>query len=137
MQPGPALVMGHLPLCVTPVLIVTHVVPSSHSVSSIFKHAVQVNAVTPLTRYRLQTLVNTREADLTRATSIDTITDMEKYAEGTASQLLYLQVLHITANPCVAHMQALYAFKSWCPYGMDAIWTLATANKCCNGVVVS
>ena len=52
----------------------------------------QVQAVHPLTRYRLQRLIGTREEDLVGMHRMGSIAALEKYAEGTASQLLYLQV---------------------------------------------
>ena len=47
---------------------------------------------TPLTRYRLQKMVNTREADMLEAEPPPTLKQLEDYAEGTATQLLQLQV---------------------------------------------
>lgn len=52
----------------------------------------QVQAVHPLTRYRLQRLISTREEDLIGMHKMGSIAALEKYAEGTSSQLLYLQV---------------------------------------------
>ena len=52
----------------------------------------QVQAVHPLTRYRLQRLISTREEDLVGMHKMGSIAALEKYAEGTSSQLLYLQV---------------------------------------------
>lgn len=46
----------------------------------------------PLTRYRLQRLISTREEDLVGMHKMGSIPALEKYAEGTSSQLLYLQV---------------------------------------------
>ncbi len=54
---------------------------------------VQVQAIHPLTRYRLQRLISTREEDLVGMHRMGSIAALEKYAEGTSSQLLYLQVL--------------------------------------------
>ncbi|KAL3152447.1 hypothetical protein ABBQ32_001494 [Trebouxia sp. C0010 RCD-2024] len=51
----------------------------------------QVQAVHPLTRYRLQRLISTREEDLIGMHKMGSIAALEKYAEGTSSQLLYLQ----------------------------------------------
>ena len=48
---------------------------------------------TPLTRYRLQKMVNTREADMLEPEPRPTLKQLEDYAEGTATQLLQLQVL--------------------------------------------
>lgn len=59
----------------------------------------QVQAVHPLTRYRLQRLISTREEDLVGMHKMGSVAALEKYAEGTSSQLLYLQVsgLHNSA----------------------------------------
>eukprot|EP00887_Chlorella_sp_A99_P000239 scaffold13.g239.t1 len=46
----------------------------------------------PLTRYRLQQIVATREADMTRPVPPASLAAMEAYADGTASQLLLLQL---------------------------------------------
>ncbi len=53
----------------------------------------QVQAIHPLTRYRLQRLISTREEDLVGMHRMGSIAALEKYAEGTSSQLLYLQVV--------------------------------------------
>ena len=45
-----------------------------------------------LTRYRLQRMVTTREEDLLRAGPPPSLAALEAYGEGTASQLLYLQM---------------------------------------------
>lgn len=47
----------------------------------------------PLTRYRLQKIVNARELDLIEPDPPATLQQLESYAEGTASQLLQLQVM--------------------------------------------
>lgn len=60
---------------------------------------VQVQAVHPLTRYRLQRLISTREEDLVGMHKMGSIAAMEKYAEGTSSQLLYLQVESLQSLP--------------------------------------
>ncbi len=52
----------------------------------------QVIAETPLTRYRLQRIVDAREQDLLQPGQPVETAQLEAYAEGTASQLLYLQV---------------------------------------------
>ena len=46
----------------------------------------------PLTRYRLQRVIATREEDMLRTAQPATLAAVEDYAEGTASQLLYLQL---------------------------------------------
>lgn len=46
----------------------------------------------PLTRYRLQKIIGTRETDLLETDPPATLEQLEAYAEGTASQLLQLQV---------------------------------------------
>lgn len=46
----------------------------------------------PLTRYRLQQMVSTREADLLSAEQPASLAALEQYAEGTAGQLLALQL---------------------------------------------
>lgn len=46
----------------------------------------------PLTRYRLQKIINTREADFSATDPPPSLKSLEEYAEGTASQLLQLQV---------------------------------------------
>lgn len=51
----------------------------------------QVQAIYPLTRYRLQRLISTREEDVVGMHRMGSISALEKYAEGTSSQLLYLQ----------------------------------------------
>ena len=53
---------------------------------------IQVQAIYPLTRYRLQRLISTREEDVVGMHRMGSISALEKYAEGTSSQLLYLQV---------------------------------------------
>lgn len=52
----------------------------------------KVQAIHPLTRYRLQRIISTREEDLVGMHRMGSISALENYAEGTASQLLYLQV---------------------------------------------
>ena len=52
----------------------------------------QVIAERPLTRYRLQQIVNTREQDLLQRSQPEATAELESYADGTASQLLFLQV---------------------------------------------
>ena len=64
---------------------------------------VQVQAVHPLTRYRLQRLISTREEDLVGMHRMGSIAALEKYAEGTSSQLLYLQVLRIFSLTLTSH----------------------------------
>ena len=54
----------------------------------------QVQSIHPLTRYRLQRLISTREEDLVGMHRMGATAALEKYAEGTSSQLLYLQVSH-------------------------------------------
>jgi NADH dehydrogenase [ubiquinone] 1 alpha subcomplex assembly factor 6 len=46
----------------------------------------------PLTRYRLQRVVTAREEDMLRTQPLADLAAAEAYAEGTASQLLYLQL---------------------------------------------
>lgn len=46
----------------------------------------------PLTRYRLQQIISVREQDMLRKEPLKTLQELENYAEGTASQLLYLQM---------------------------------------------
>jgi len=46
----------------------------------------------PLTRYRLQRIITAREEDLLRTAAPESVEALESYAEGTASQLLYLQL---------------------------------------------
>lgn len=46
----------------------------------------------PLTRYRLQQMVSTREEDLTNPAQPASLAALERYAEGTAGQLLMLQL---------------------------------------------
>ena len=52
----------------------------------------QVHLRQPLTRYRLQKIIGTRETDLLETDPPATLEQLEAYAEGTASQLLQLQV---------------------------------------------
>lgn len=53
----------------------------------------QILQGTHLTRYRLQQIVTVRQQDSQAgATPFATMEDMERYAEGTSGQLLYLQV---------------------------------------------
>jgi len=52
----------------------------------------QVIAEKSLTRYRLQQIINTREQDLLEPSQPQAIAELEAYAEGTATQLLFLQV---------------------------------------------
>lgn len=52
----------------------------------------QVHLRQPLTRYRLQKIVNARELDLIEPDPPATLQQLESYAEGTASQLLQLQL---------------------------------------------
>jgi NADH dehydrogenase [ubiquinone] 1 alpha subcomplex assembly factor 6 len=54
----------------------------------------QVIGARQLTRYRLQQIVNAREQDLLNPGQPADTAQLEAYAEGTASQLLYLQVPH-------------------------------------------
>lgn len=51
-----------------------------------------MNIRQPLTRYRLQKIINVREQDLLEPDPPATLQALEDYAEGTASQLLQLQV---------------------------------------------
>ena len=48
--------------------------------------------LSPGARYHLQRIVNTREADAAAKHAPGSVADLEQYAEGTASQLLILQV---------------------------------------------
>ncbi len=52
----------------------------------------QVFSHIPSARYRLQRIVNTRESDIINAGPPRDIASVEDYAEGTASQLVQLQV---------------------------------------------
>ncbi len=52
----------------------------------------QVLRHTQLTRYRLQRIVSTREADLLSPAPPPTLAALEAYGEGTSSQLLQLQL---------------------------------------------
>lgn len=67
---------------------------------------VQVQAIHPLTRYRLQRLISTREEDLVGMHRMGSIAALEKYAEGTSSQLLYLQVLGTLSVSLTSHAAA-------------------------------
>ena len=69
------------------------IVESAQSLLTARLCPVQVQAIHPLTRYRLQRLISTREEDLVGMHRMGSIAALEKYAEGTSSQLLYLQVL--------------------------------------------
>eukprot|EP00877_Chromochloris_zofingiensis_P009041 jgi/Chrzof1/4390/Cz14g11110.t1 len=51
-----------------------------------------VNQHRKLNRYHLKRILDTRESDLLDNQPPLTMTDLEQYAEGTASQLLYLQL---------------------------------------------
>ena len=53
----------------------------------------QVNVRQPLTRYRLQKILNVREHDMLESDPPASLHALEEYAEGTASQLLQLQVV--------------------------------------------
>ena len=64
---------------------------------------VQVQAIHPLTRYRLLRLISTREEDLVGMHRMGSIAALEKYAEGTCSQLLYLQVLRTVSVTVTNH----------------------------------
>ena len=57
----------------------------------------QVNMRQPLTRYRLQKILNVREHDMLESDPPATLQALEEYAEGTASQLLQLQVVHLAS----------------------------------------
>jgi hypothetical protein len=63
----------------------------------------QVNMRQPLTRYRLQKILNVREHDMLESDPPATLQALEEYAEGTASQLLQLQV--VTLSSTQMHMQ--------------------------------
>lgn len=58
----------------------------------------QVNIREPLTRYRLQKIINVREHDMLESDPPANLQALEEYAEGTASQLLQLQVVHLHGN---------------------------------------
>jgi NADH dehydrogenase [ubiquinone] 1 alpha subcomplex assembly factor 6 len=51
-----------------------------------------VHQQTPLSRYQLKRLLDTRESDALSAQPPLTLDHLEQYAEGTASQLQYLQL---------------------------------------------
>ncbi len=53
----------------------------------------QVLQQRPLTRYRMQRILTTREEDLASKDPPPTLRSLEAYGEGTASQLLQLQVM--------------------------------------------
>ena len=57
--------------------------------------------LSPGARYHLQRIVNTREADAAAKHAPGSVADLEKYAEGTASQLLILQVGSGVSNALV------------------------------------
>lgn len=59
----------------------------------------QVIAERPLTRYRLQQIINTREQDLLEPSQPQATAELEAYAEGTATQLLFLQVPSASCAP--------------------------------------
>ena len=59
----------------------------------------QVNSLHPLTRYRLLRIISTRADDMMRQLDIQTVRELEEYAEGTVSQLLYLQVCCLQVQP--------------------------------------
>ena len=77
-----------------------YAVPNSTSVLNVFERygCLQVQAVHPLTRYRLQRLISTREEDLVGMHKMGSVAALEKYAEGTSSQLLYLQVSNLLSS---------------------------------------
>ena len=79
------------------------IVESSQSLLTAGLCLVQVQAIHPLTRYRLQRLISTREEDLVGMHRMGSIAALEKYAEGTSSQLLYLQVLRIFSLTLTSH----------------------------------
>jgi hypothetical protein len=88
----------------------TLVVESAQSLVTACLCPVQVQAIHPLTRYRLQRLISTREEDLVGLHRMGSIAALEKYAEGTSSQLLYLQVrgtLSLTLTSHTASQQTL------------------------------
>ena len=60
--------------------------------------------LSPGARYHLQRIVSTRETDAAAKQAPASIAELEKYAEGTASQLLTLQVTssHIVPTPDAA-----------------------------------
>ena len=60
----------------------------------------QVNSLHPLTRYRLLRIISTRADDMMRQQDIQTVRELEEYAEGTVSQLLYLQVCCLRPTCC-------------------------------------
>jgi hypothetical protein len=51
----------------------------------------------PLTRYRLQKILNVREHDMLESDPPASLQALEEYAEGTASQLLQLQVVPLAS----------------------------------------
>ena len=59
--------------------------PAMHMLSEVIKK-------TPLSRYRIMRMIKAYEDDALRTRPISTMTDLEQFAESTASQLLYLQL---------------------------------------------
>ena len=58
----------------------------------IFRALAYILQTQDFTRYRLKKIVETRRDDAMREKPFETLSDLETYAEGTASQLLQLQV---------------------------------------------
>ena len=99
----------------------------------------QVIAETPLTRYRLQRIVDAREQDLLRPGQPEETAQLEAYAEGTASQLLYLQVCRL----CGATLQSGFDLNCMTELSMDrapggrsgicptALYQLQVASRVC------
>ena len=75
----------------------------------------QVIGERQLTRYRLQQIVNAREKDLLNPGQPAEIAQLEAYAEGTASQLLYLQVSHAAFVTLSATMSITYSHNHKSP----------------------
>lgn len=59
--------------------------PTMHMLSEVIKK-------TPLSRYRIMRMIKAYEDDALRTHPISTMSDLEQFAESTASQLLYLQL---------------------------------------------
>ena len=81
------------------------------SINQLHRSSSQVNIRQPLTRYRLQKIINVREHDMLESDPPANIQALEEYAEGTASQLLQLQVVHL---PDSQHLQLLQALTRSC-----------------------
>lgn len=80
---------------------VSNLYKSQTPANPIFRALAQILQTQHLTRHRFKTIVETRRSDALREGLFESMSDLEMYADGTAGQLLQLQVADLKIPLCV------------------------------------